>query len=282
MDVQERRRYIQQFKVQDNSLAENGYRRILLQLFGCTGHGKSTFINFCIYTLGDGEYELKAEASGSPSAVTSERRAYQLTDCITIVDNRGFGLSPEDVIGEICAQLGNFLPLNQRVERIRDFVEIMSKVEDSDLTPNYSDFIVPIYIQSVIETATCKEFLRLKTFFQNCRFMTGMYPIVVFTNKHRAPYSELESLFQMAGAEHIHAVENYTEDDNVKTRGRCNDLLAVIEDALRDAKFCMEQRRDPVRERIERKKFLLKCIYDKTIEKKIKDTKWECARLQNK
>ncbi|KAG8536925.1 hypothetical protein GDO81_025425, partial [Engystomops pustulosus] len=68
---------------------------------------------------------------------------------------------------------GNFLPLNQRVERIRDFVEIMSKVEDSDLTPNYSDFIVPIYIQSVIETATCKEFLRLKTFFQNCRFMTG-------------------------------------------------------------------------------------------------------------
>lgn len=76
--------------------------------------------------------------------------------------------------------------------------------------------------------------------------------------------------FKEVGAEQVHVVENYTINDNMKTRGRCNDLQVIIENALKDAKFRMEQQRDPVMERIKRKKIVLKFAYEFTVAKKRK------------
>ncbi|KAG8542524.1 hypothetical protein GDO81_026568 [Engystomops pustulosus] len=202
MDVQERRKYIQQFKV--NSVAENGYKRILIQLFGLMGHGKSSLINSCIYTLGDKEYEMKVEASGSDGSHTTERITYQLTECITMVDNRGFQYMADNEFGQVYAQL-------------------------------------------------------------------GVYPIVVLTHRLSKTDSNLEGKFRRTGAEQILEVENYTGRDNIKTRGRCSDLLAVIENALRDVKFRIEQNWNPVTERIKRKKFLLKFMHDFAIAEKEKE-----------
>ncbi|XP_069582998.1 uncharacterized protein [Ranitomeya imitator] len=281
MDNQERRRRILQFDVEKNSLEGNGYKRVLLQLFGFQGHGKSSFINSCIHTLQDGIFKVKVSASAGYVTHTTERLAYKLTDCITLVDNRGHVMMLDSETGEVYAQLGNFLPFNKEVKWKRDFVEIMSIVEDSDMEPNYSDFVVPIFVYSVKNTLTEEVFSNVKTFFKNCRDMTGVYPIVVLTNKLSAPYTELASKFKETGAEQIHVVENYTISDNLKTRGRCNDLQVIIENALKDAKFRMEQKRDPIKERIERKKFLLKFAYQFTVAEKEKEAaKKEKARLK--
>ncbi|XP_071971243.1 uncharacterized protein [Engystomops pustulosus] len=269
MDVQERRKYIQQFTV--NSVAENGCKRILIQLFGLMGHGKSSLINSCIYTLGDKEYEMKVEASGSDGSHTTERITYQLTECITMVDNRGFQYMADNEFGQVYAQLGNFFPLNQKVEWKKDFVELMSKVEDSDATPNYSDFIVPIFVHSAKSVMSDTEISSVKTFFSGCKNMTGVYPIVVLTHRLSKTDSNLEGKFRRTGAEQILEVENYTGRDNIKTRGRCSDLLAVIENALRDVKFRIEQNWNPVTERIKRKKFLLKFMHDFAIAEKEKE-----------
>ncbi|XP_073493809.1 uncharacterized protein [Phyllobates terribilis] len=283
MDNPERRSQILQFDVQKNSLEANGYKRILLQLFGFSGHGKSSFVNSCIYTLQDGIFQAKASASLRYGGKTMERLAYKLTDCITLVDNRGHGKMMNSETGEIYAQLGNFLPLNKKVEWKTDFVEIMSSVEDSDMEPNYSDFVVPIFVYSVKNTMSDDVFSNVKTFFKNCRNLTGVYPIVVLTNKLSKPYSDLVSKFKETGVEQIHAVENYTPSDNLKTRGRCNDLQVIIENALKDAKFRMEQKRDPIKERVERKKFILKFAYQFTVAEKEKEaTKKEKARLKEK
>lgn len=278
MDDQDRRNRILQFNAEQHSLAENGYERVLLQLFGNAGHGKSSFINSIIYSLGDEQFQMKAIAGDSDGGLTTKRLAYQLTECITIVDNRGYTKMMDSETGEIYAQLGNLLPLNQKVEWKKDFVEIMSQVEDSDMTPNYSDFIVPIFVYSVKTGMSDQEFSNTKTFFRNCRDMTGVYPIVVLTNKLSKPYSNLVIKFKEVGAEHVHAVENYTIDDNMKTRGRCNDLQVVIENALMDIKFRVKLQRDPVKERIERKKIVLKFAYEFIVAEKEK----EAARKEKK
>ncbi|XP_069805584.1 uncharacterized protein [Dendropsophus ebraccatus] len=213
-----------------------------------------------------------AKSSDSDGGHTTERLAYKLTECITIVDNRGYTTIKDEENGQIYAQLGNFLPLNQKVTWEKDFVSIMSKVEDSDKEPNYSDFIVPIFVCSVKKTMTDEESLLLKTLFRNCRDLTGVYPIVVLTHKSSNPsYSHLDVIFKGAGAEQIHAVENYTLQDTMKTRGRCHDLLAVIGNALDDVKFRMNQPRNPVEERIDRKKFLMKFAYEFTVAQKLRE-----------
>lgn len=106
MDDQDRRNRILQFNIEQNALAENGYKRVLLQLFGYAGHGKSSFINSIIYTLGDEQYQMKAIAGDSDGGLTTERLAYQLNECITIVDNRGYDPTMDNQTGEIYAQLG--------------------------------------------------------------------------------------------------------------------------------------------------------------------------------
>ncbi|KAM3920382.1 uncharacterized protein RB166_014795 [Leptodactylus fuscus] len=287
MEGEGRRSRILQFNVGNNSSAENGYTRVLLQLFGYLGHGKSSFINSCIYTLGNGAYEMKAKALPLHEGCTTERLAYRLTDCITIVDNRGYGTMEEKETGETYAQLGNFLPLNQGVEWEKDFLKILSKVEDSDVTPNYSDFIVPMFIYSAKSDLFGEDFSYVKEFFKNCRNMTGVYPIVVLTNKLSEycskNYNTLVTKFKAFGAEQIYAIENYTEEDHIKTRGRCDDLQAIIENALKDVKFRLEQPRDPVKERIERKKFVLKFAYQFSVAKKEEEAaKKEKARLKEK
>ncbi|KAG8542525.1 hypothetical protein GDO81_026568 [Engystomops pustulosus] len=115
------------------------------------------------------------------------------------------------------------------------------------------------------------EISSVKTFFSGCKNMTGVYPIVVLTHRLSKTDSNLEGKFRRTGAEQILEVENYTGRDNIKTRGRCSDLLAVIENALRDVKFRIEQNWNPVTERIKRKKFLLKFMHDFAIAEKEKE-----------
>ncbi|OCT64734.1 hypothetical protein XELAEV_18045831mg [Xenopus laevis] len=82
------RDYIQRFSLDNCALGNQGYNRVLLQLFGYMGHGKSSLINSCKYVLDDGEYRIHANALASHTSVTFNRTAYPLTDTITIVDNK--------------------------------------------------------------------------------------------------------------------------------------------------------------------------------------------------
>ncbi|OCT70199.1 hypothetical protein XELAEV_18037120mg [Xenopus laevis] len=55
--------YIKKFS--DCPTGNQGYDRVLLQLFGFLGHGKSSFINTCKYVLEDGEYQNYANSKKS-------------------------------------------------------------------------------------------------------------------------------------------------------------------------------------------------------------------------
>ncbi|XP_073491481.1 uncharacterized protein [Aquarana catesbeiana] len=262
MDIRQLRENIRNFRLDDGDLGSQGYTRVLLQLFGYTGHGKSSFINSCMYVLEEGEnFKEHAEARETDYGLTMVRNAYPLTDVITMVDNRGCSKMNDFERAEVYAQLGNFIPIGERVEWKDKFSDLMKAIENTELEPNFSDFIVPIFVYSVRHQISAGEKEDVKTFMENCVKMTGIVPIIVLTFKTKGDYLEIEKRFRLMGAETVIAIENYTPESHIKTLGRTTDILMVIDSALRNVRFRLEQPRNPKRERIERKKFMYNYIY---------------------
>ncbi|CAI9540769.1 unnamed protein product, partial [Staurois parvus] len=108
---------IMNFSLDEGDLDSQGYTRVLIQLFGYTGHGKSAFINSCKYALEKGEiFKEYAESRETDHGLTMVRNEYKLTNVVTIVDNRGCSRMSDFERAEVYAQLGNFIPIGQRVE----------------------------------------------------------------------------------------------------------------------------------------------------------------------
>ncbi|CAI9537471.1 unnamed protein product, partial [Staurois parvus] len=118
---------IRNFRLRDVE-GNEGYNRIILQLFGLTGNGTSSFINSCKYVIDGGEFVAHAWAGRGPGASTIRRIPYELTESILMVDNRGMSTLNRFQTGEIFAQLGNLRPLNQEVEWVEDFNKNVDRV----------------------------------------------------------------------------------------------------------------------------------------------------------
>ncbi|KAM4632413.1 uncharacterized protein O3C94_018915 [Discoglossus pictus] len=154
MEIEQLKEYITNFSLDNCKPHGNqGYNRVLLQLFGYLGHGKSSFINTCKCILEEREFQVLADAGDSQGGKTTKRIPYELTDTIIMVDNRGFKTMNAYETGEIFAQMGNLVPLNLEVEWQTGYTDIMSRMEESELTAKYSDFIVPIFVYSLDPTA---------------------------------------------------------------------------------------------------------------------------------
>ncbi|KAE8578318.1 hypothetical protein XENTR_v10023459 [Xenopus tropicalis] len=275
MDYNQLRDSIQNFSLDHCPLGNQGYNRVLLQLFGFMGHGKSALINSLIYVLYKGNFTVHAESGVTTDGgtFTVERRAYTLTPTITLVDNRGFSKMDNFEMRMIYAQLGNFLPLNTRVTWDRSYEDFMYKLEDAELDPNYTDFIVPVFIYKVLYTLPKEEMTQIKDFLKTCRDLTGVFPIVVLTFKTSGNYFDVITMFRCLGAEVVVAVENYSKEDQTQTLGRNTDFLSLLKSALDNVRFRMEQPRNPKVERIERKKFLIKYVHDIDVTKKTNEIK---------
>ncbi|KAM5151642.1 uncharacterized protein ACMZJ9_009876 [Mantella aurantiaca] len=247
------------FSLDDGDRGNQGYRRVLLQLFGYMGHGKSSFINSCKYVLNGGRQFVEyAEAGQSRDggSVTLIRKAYHLTAKITMVDNRGFRAMSDFERCEVYAQLGNFYPLNQVVEWKEDFNKAMAAIEEGERNQNFTDFLVPIFIYSARYTLGEEEKKDVKSFLENCVKMTAVFPIIVITHKNSGYYLHVEREFKLLGAEEIISLENYTRENHSRTWERDAGILKVIDSALRNVTFRLDQPRDPKREQNERKEFL--------------------------
>ncbi|XP_063791189.1 uncharacterized protein LOC134945678 [Pseudophryne corroboree] len=277
MDHRQLRDNIRTFSLDDCARGNQGYNRVLLQLFGYTGHGKSSLINSCIYALDDaGRFIEHAEAQDQDGGKTMIRKAYELTGNITMVDNRGYNRMDGFQRAEVYAQLGNFIPIGERVVWRDNYTDMMTIVERSDMDPNYTDFIVPVLVYSV--KVGLSERTELKIFISNCIKMTGVAPIIVLTQKNSGDFWDMEKRFKLIGAETVIAVENYTKESQIKTLGRTTDFLMFINGAIKQVKFRMEQTRNPQEERVQRKIFLLQYIHE--ADKKQEEEKRERERSQ--
>ncbi|KAM9305322.1 uncharacterized protein PAF06_013858 [Gastrophryne carolinensis] len=238
-----------------------GFQRVLIQLFGHLGHGKSSFINTCIYVWTGDEYQNWAKARGSDGGATMDRVPHQLTNNIFLVDNRGCSKMEACETGEIFAQLGNLLPLGDEVEWSKGF-GLSKRIVEAEKLVKSSDFIMPVYVHSVKHIIPDEDIKEFKALLHTARDLTGVYPIVVLTHKTFGNLTTVESQFKDMGVERIFAFENYTREDHFKTRGRHEEVLRFLQEVIKDAQFRVEhQDRNPAKELCDRKQFVLNYIH---------------------
>ncbi|XP_073416597.1 uncharacterized protein [Dendrobates tinctorius] len=279
MDSRSMKDYIRNFSLNNGPHGNQGYSRVLLQLFGYTGHGKSSFINSCTYVLDDGPYTAHTKVAESEEyPETMIRNAYELTETITLVDNRGCAKMSKDETGEIYAQLGNFLPLGCEVRWRPDYEDMMNIVLTADLVDRSADFIVPVLVYSANTQIASAEESELKEILTKAKKITGLFPTVVITRKLSEHLPDIQEKFRRMGVENIFPVENYTVEDHGKTRGKHEGILKCLYEIMRDVEFRMEETRNPSAEKMERKKILLEFAHERDVEKVQKRLDRERAR----
>ncbi|XP_040211802.1 capping protein inhibiting regulator of actin dynamics-like [Rana temporaria] len=263
MDMDELKHVINSFSFDRCKKGNQGFNRCLIQLFGLAGHGKSSFINTCVYVWQDGEYKNWAKAAEGYGGKTTERIPHKITSNITLVDNRGWPKLDGYGSGEIFAQLGNLLPLGRGVEFTKGF-GLVEKIVRSEKLVKDSDFIAPVFVHSVKHIIPTEEIEELKSVLHTAREMTGIYPIVVLTHKTYGNLTTVESSFRDMGIERIFAFENYTQEDHFKTRGRHEEVLKFLQEVIKDAQFRVEhQTRNPVKEMHDRKQFVMNYVHQR-------------------
>ncbi|XP_031749601.1 uncharacterized protein LOC116407759 [Xenopus tropicalis] len=242
------------------------YDRVLLQLFGFLGHGKSSFINTCKYVLEDGDYQNYTDSKKSEGGDTKTRVTYPLTNTLTLVDNRGCSVMNDYETAEVFAQLANLLPLDQGVEWSRGF-GLAERIVEAEKFVKSSDFIFPIFVYSVTKNISDEEIPEIKMLLETARDLTEIFPVVVLTHKTCGNLREMKDTFENIGAERVFALDNFTPEDHIKTRGRHEEVLKFFCEIIKDIEFRLDRMGDPEKKRQERKKKLLKFIHEREIKK---------------
>ncbi|XP_031749600.1 uncharacterized protein LOC116407758 [Xenopus tropicalis] len=266
MEPEQMKEYIKDFSLDNCPLGNQGYTRVLLQLFGYAGHGKSSFINSCKYVMDDAEYAEYAKVADSiKGPETLMRNSYLLANNVTLVDNRGAAKMDKMEIGEIYLQLGNFLPLDSPVVWQTNFSDMMNKVLASEKQECATDFIVPIFVYSAKAGMLDAE---IGEIISCAKKITGLEPTVVVTHGLSIPAAELNKIkdkFRDMGAGSVYPLENYTQEDNMKTRGKHKVILRCLYKSLKNVEFRMKDKLDPIQERIERKGFLITYAHERGV-----------------
>ncbi|KAM4024020.1 uncharacterized protein ACNLHF_024992 [Anomaloglossus baeobatrachus] len=298
---------------------------------------------------GDGEYKTYADVKSNDGGNTTERITYELTDTLTLVDNRGCSVMNEYETGEIFAQLGNLLPLNEQVSWSKG-IGLVDRIVEAERYVQSSDFIYPIFIYSVKKGLTDDEALEAMELLTTAKKLTGpkgrgasrgqeghmpsdvgvrlnlphhcigfghslsrlsasatkfqrtlvvstplqlkklkiycydgICPVVILTHKTHSGLRHVRAKFEDMDVERIFALENFTPEDHLMTRGKHEDVLKLYIEVIKDIEFRMERMSSPEDERETRKQFVLNFVYQRELRKKEAEVKLklrEEARVQ--
>ncbi|XP_066433711.1 uncharacterized protein [Eleutherodactylus coqui] len=232
-DLQQLKDKILNYQLAGTKLGELGYTRILIQICGHAGNGKSSLINSFKHALYNEKFSMSASvapAEHSQGGFTMVRNSYKLTDVITLVDNRGFGKSDSFEKEELYAQLANIQPLDKKVVWNRSYEERMKAVTSA--VCNTNDLLVPIYVHSVEKKITEEDKEDMKTLLTTIHNITGFLPFIVLTKKLNGDAEQMRLQFDKTSAENIFAVENYTAKNNIKSPGKDRSFLTILSAVL--------------------------------------------------
>ncbi|XP_071978142.1 uncharacterized protein [Engystomops pustulosus] len=279
MDEEERRRKIRDFSFDKCKRGNQGFQRILLQLFGLTAHGKSSFINSVICAWFKSDYKNYANAGDSEDLRTMGRRSYSLTKNIVLVDNRGCPTMNMYETGEIFAQLGNLLPLDQGVGWSKGF-GLADRIVEAEPLVKASDFIIPIFVYRVTNNPSPNLKGELTEIFKTAEELTNVVPTVILTYKDHPNIRGVQTMFRDIGAVQIFAIENYTEKNPKRRRETEEEVISFLHGVICDVEFQADLPRDADQEMMGRKWFVLNYIH--TRELIIQKTNLEKQKLMAK
>ncbi|XP_075037554.1 uncharacterized protein LOC142098618 [Mixophyes fleayi] len=223
----------------------HGYQRVALQMFGYTGHGKSSLINSCLCVVKNEGYQNLSGAGQSDGAMTRIRKEHNLTNTLVMIDNRGFNKLKLQENLEACAQLRS----------LRDFEEVTWE-ENTNLAETlrqlplkYSnrpaDFIVPVLVYSATLTWNRNDGSVIEKLITNAFRITGIHPIVVITRCAAENVDEIVRKFGDLGVMRRLCLENYTENEPQRSPQKDKKILeflhACIEEAERGIRMSQNQ-----------------------------------------
>ncbi|XP_073416649.1 uncharacterized protein [Dendrobates tinctorius] len=262
MDDEGRRRKIRDFTFDKCKRGNQGFQRILLQVFGYSGHGKSSFINtvMCVWFISD--YKNWANAADTDEENTTERLTYQLTKNIVLVDNRGCSKMDTYEIGEIFAQLANLLPLDKSVDWSKRF-QLVDRIVEAETDVKASDFTIPIFVYRVTNSPSLELKEELKEIFHTAIQLTKVVPTVVLTHRNHENYKEIQNMFMDIGVDKVFGVENYTDRNPKKKRETHEAVIQFLYEVISDAQFRANEPRDADQEMIDRKTFVMKYVHQR-------------------
>ncbi|XP_068103332.1 uncharacterized protein [Hyperolius riggenbachi] len=265
MDCERYKKHIQNFSFDKCALGNQGYKRLLLQVFGFTGHGKSSFINSCKYVMDDAAvYKNYAKvAAHSEKPETMIRKTHELTRNITLVDNRGCVRMDSHETGVIYTQLGHFLPLDTEVIWDSGFDATLKHWANFSQVDHSADFIVPVFAYSAEARMSTEDFENLKEIFTKAQEITGLIPTVVLTHGQSENLGDVWGKFNQLGATNMFFFENYTQQDQRKLRGKHERILSCLYEITEDVVFRMSEKRDIFAEQAKRSKVLFDFVREK-------------------
>ncbi|XP_063285623.1 uncharacterized protein LOC134571352 [Pelobates fuscus] len=228
------------------NLQGHGYSRVCVQLFGMTGHGKSSLINSCLCVAKDVKYRNVANSSIANTATTMMRNEFKLNNAVYMTDNRGITKLTEEELFEISAQFC----------QLRTTGEVMwkdgSKRNNEALikTPKIQEIIVPVFVYSAEYPSAPQTFEQYEAFIREAYNMTDLFPIIVLTKCKQINTKELEYKFRQLGANHVVRIENYTTTNNQRNPEIDTNILKFLEICLEEADQAIDLKlgRDPQQE----------------------------------
>ncbi|XP_075687724.1 uncharacterized protein LOC142656684 [Rhinoderma darwinii] len=223
-----------------------GYERVVVQLFGMLGHGKSSLINSCLCVVKDSEYHNLAGAGKSHGSMTTKRQEHKLTNVLVMVDNRGIQKWKCEETAEVCAQLCSLRDIGE-VTWDKDNLEETSKQLLHKYTNRPSDFILPVLVYSAITTLTNDDVYTMEKCITNSFKITGIHPIVVITKCTWSNVEEIKMKFGNLGVLKKIFLENYTENNCERTAQKDQKILDFVNMCVEEAErvLRLRQNEDP-------------------------------------
>lgn len=238
-------RYIPGIKSENS---DHGLERILLLLCGFAGHGKSALINSCMCVVKNEMYRNLAGAGQKYGGRTMERTSYNLTNAISMTDNRGFNKLKSKEILEVCAQLRHLRPIGD-VEWDKDNLEeTIRHIPESYKQPK--EFIIPVIVHSCLNHLKGDEIELMETLVKKCQEITTIPPIVVITNvgppnRRSGNGATISKRFGKMGCTQTICLENYTENKQTRSPEADNQFLQFLDVCMKEAEHAIRQRGNP-------------------------------------
>ncbi|XP_053327099.1 uncharacterized protein LOC128501583 [Spea bombifrons] len=220
---------------------DHGFQKLGIQLFGMTGHGKSSLINSCLCVGQDRKFMNEAGSGHSQQPITMERKEYKIKDSIYITDNRGLVKLNDEERQETAAQFSNVRDTGAvSWERVmeRTFEKILHGLDICE-----TDITLPVFVYSAECPLTEERSSEIVPLLLETFHITEIFPIVVLTKTAKVKTNEVAARFKDFGANYVISLENYTTTNEGRNPEMDTKILKFLDVCMSEADRMIEIKR---------------------------------------
>ncbi|XP_072167868.1 uncharacterized protein [Diadema setosum] len=210
--------------------------RLRIGLFGPPGVGKSAFVNSVLYATGDTWDNQAPEGFAEEASKTRALNSYDISNFISLVDNRGMRGLGGNFMVELGNQVAGVYDDGYEVEWDSGFYKrLVSGLKRTFLSSQDCEIHTCVLVVSA--KRLCIRPADLRELVQTIRSMTGEPPIVIITNCSsslvvRSDVAAFRVGLQDMGVNYLFELENYTLQSHAYNRKKHVEVLEALRQCL--------------------------------------------------